>query len=536
MVTAANKVASADYSRYLIVDSLDEDSIRKVREIYRHYQESGVIIGSEFDDDIWLVTDEKKQTSIKFDYSETLFESNARRWVSCGFRGFKETAKAYIVFHMGALTLDHLRELAFRFGQVAASGYPDEDGYAEETRHVRDFLMLLLGSSEIRDSAIECLDECAPRLSRKRGNQRKLLDFPSYFRFHDAINEFWSAADMEKKLYYFPLYLWWELTAVLPLRVTEFLMLPVDCISHNDGGDCITVRRTRLKGGKSLMTYHIEDDYEKKTYPVSKHISDEVEWYRRATEKMTPSKIGCLFSVDPFKGEHASSQVEIYSYYCLKKTKIDFYAHELTGQDIPDVHLGDTRHIAMMNLIISGGSPRICMELAGHANMAMSSHYYSNMSELVKCSTYELYRRNKEGASLMVNGSEIYSLEPADTLPKVAGGYCGSTAFAAGRVDDCILSMNGQGEIGECTSCRHYRTDLQGMRLDFFDTDQGKKKVDYDSWFLMHMVEAVRQGIGCEENIKQAILRLQHSGNHYRECLWKQFMEGEHGKTKESII
>ena len=75
---------------------------------------------------------------------------------------------------------------------------------------------------------------------------------------------------------------------------------------------------------------------------------------------------------------------EIYSYDCLKTTKDDFYKNVLAGKEIPVVNLGDTRHIAMMNLIISGGSPRMCMELAGHANIGISSHYYTNMAELVE--------------------------------------------------------------------------------------------------------------------------------------------------------
>lgn len=39
-------------------------------------------------------------------------------------------------------------------------------------------------------------------------------------------------------------------------------------------------------------------------------------------------------------------------------------------------------------------------------------------------------------------------------------------------------------------------------------TQGGKESVDADSWFLMHMVEAVRQGIGMQEDIRSAMLRL----------------------------
>lgn len=118
-------------------------------------------------------------------------------------------------------------------------------------------------------------------------------------------------------------------------------------------------------------------------------------------------------------------------------------------------------------------------------------------------------------------------------LTRVPEGWCGSPKRLIEEVDDCIQAVNALGEIGDCKSCRYFRRDRQGRHLDFFDTAQGRQKVEADSWFLMHMVEAVRQGIGCKENIRQAMLTLQQSCHHYRECLWKD-MEAGNGKAEEN--
>ena len=200
---------------------------------------------------------------------------------------------------------------------------------------------------------------------------------------------------------------------------------------------------------------------------------------------------------------------------------------------MPVVHLGDTRHIAMMNLIITGGSPSLCMELAGHSNIDISSHYYTNMAELVECSTYELYRKSKKGASARIYGKNIYSIEPISELTQIPDGWCSSPKRRMEKVDDCILAVNPLGEIGDCKSCQFFRSDRQGQHFDFYDAEQSKQKVSADSWFFMYMVEAVRQGIGCNENIHQAMLRLQQSCDHYRKCLWKD-MEAENGKTQKN--
>lgn len=345
--------------------------------------------------------------------------------------------------------------------------------------------------------------------------------------------EFWTTADEEKRLYYFPLYLWWNLTAILPLRVTELLMLPEDCITLKDKEYIITVRRTRLKGGNKQMVYRINEDYEKKRYPVSNTLAEEILWYKKKTEKEKRPPIDALFCMGPYRCYRDGTAIqEIFNYACLVHVKNDLYRDELP-KTTPKVNFGDTRHIVMMNLIISGGSPRMCMELAGHVNIGISSHYYSNMSSLIECATYELYRKHRKGDAVKISGNRFYSLESTESMIKIPEGWCSSESRKKYQVDDCILAVNSHGEIGDCKSCRYFRREIQGVHLDFFDSKHSKCKVKSDSWFLMQMFEAVRQGIGCQEDIRQAILRLQSSCSHYRECLWKDYEEEENGKTEK---
>ena len=47
----------------------------------------------------------------------------------------------------------------------------------------------------------------------------------------------------------------------------------------------------------------------------------------------------------------------------------------------------------MINLIAEGASPVTAMLLAGHDNVATSSHYFSNLSQFIECSSYQVYRK-----------------------------------------------------------------------------------------------------------------------------------------------
>lgn len=531
MITAASKLAGADYSRYLVVDRMDEENLGRAKENFAYYQQLGVITGGTFDDDIWNVTDEKSRTSIRFNYSDDDYENHAQEWIECSSKCYREAAKAYIVFLMGSRALGALRGMATMFRNAVVEDFSDGLNFGDDGFHMAELLRLIPGDSDIREAAIEKLEDSAAAATKVRGRQRKLLDFSSYFHFSDALNDFWATADDREKLFYFPLYLWWNLTAVLPLRVTEFLVMPRECIQKTAQGYLVTVRRTRLKGGHTLMTYHLDDDYVKKAYPISDKIAGEICWYREKTSQDVPPPIDVLFYMAPYKSYRKDAEQEVFNYDCLVHTRDDFYKYVLVGKGIPVVKPGDTRHIAMMNLIISGGSPRICMELAGHVNMGISSHYYSNMSALVECATYELYRRNKKGTAAVISGSSIYSLERTENLIKIPDGWCCSTKRKEMDVSDCIMAVNTLGEIGDCKCCRHFRPERQGVHLDFLDTELGKEKVTADSWFLMHMVEAVRQGIGCREDLRQAMLRLQQSCSHYSECLLKQYEEEENGQA-----
>ena len=186
------------------------------------------------------------------------------------------------------------------------------------------------------------------------------------------------------------------------------------------------------------------------------------------------------------------------------------------------VNLGDTRHLAMISLMTSGGSPTICKELAGHADIDISSHYYTNFSKFVECVTLNRFRSSK-GGDAEIAGMQKYALSIPGNAHRVGDGYCGALSVKDGDVRECLKVADANGRIGECPCCAHYYPDDQGLRLKLFDTDDGKEQVDLDSLHLIRMIELVRKGIGYSEDISSALLRLQCSCDRYGKSLWAKF-------------
>jgi hypothetical protein len=69
------------------------------------------------------------------------------------------------------------------------------------------------------------------------------------------------------------------------------------------------------------------------------------------------------------------------------------------------------------------------------------------------------------------------------------------------------------------------------LRVRFTDTAAAKKAVDADSRYLMRMVELVRKGLGYDEDIGAALLRLQHSAYNYSACIKEKMA---YGTTQEN--
>jgi hypothetical protein len=538
MMLAIREETGGSYERSIIVQELDSENIRRAKEIFSDYRNRGVILNRSFDDTAWTLSNQKENIGLTMLVFEGGRAKKAMGWIGCDYCCYQNCVKAYLLFQLGTVALSSLQALSRTFNKLTMmSG--QEAVRTDFPRHVMTLLKIIPGGGEDRDYVIQELEEREERASWKKteGLPRQLADFKSYLRFHEVLTDFWKTADERQKLFYFPLYFWWNLTAILPLRPTEFLLTPRSCLVNQNGENILTVRRTKLKGGKGKIGYRIEHDYELKQYTITDNLAETLRYYLKLTGRMASTEIKTLFLQQPhldYLGAPANPFSRYYTYAYLSTCLRMFYREiiEPHGHNIANIHLGDTRHLAMTNLIISGGSPVICRELAGHSDIDVSSHYYSNISNLVECLTLERYRKSK-GQTGELTGEHKYPIAKPETALRVSGGYCGATSVIGGDISECLKVLGNQGHIGECGSCMHYRPDAHGIQFDFFDEKAGKQQVDADSRYLIQMIELTRKGIGATEDIGSALLRLQRSSDHYGKCLWKKYERTASGRWQD---
>ena len=121
-----------------------------------------------------------------------------------------------------------------------------------------------------------------------------------------------------------------------------------------------------------------------------------------------------------------------------------------------------------------------------------------------------------------LDGSMEIKLHVPGGAYRINGGYCDAEHIGDGDISECMKNYSRSGKFAECHECRHFYPDGESLRLKV--QKNAKDKVDADGLFLMKVIEQVRKGNGAQEEIEQALLRLQNSSADYRNVLsrdWK---------------
>jgi len=540
MLTANVVPQNGNYEKYYTAAVFDENVFEKAVSLFKDYRSSGVILNDDFTDNEWKLTNQLYTTTISFRFDELAYHRNAAPWIGCDYDLFIMSVKAYAMLRMGSTAITNIRDVVNIFRMFLE--LPEatlSNAILEQASHMAEFLAALPGESIRRDVVLESLEERKwnGQVRNRKVRQRVLADFSSYFKFNDAMLELWGAIEETEKLLWFPLYLWWKLTAILPLRTTEFLLTPRKCLSYENGETLITLRRTLQKGRNRKFAYRVDKDYETVRYVITDNMAREITWYQEATSTMEPTALSTLFVREPHYAYFKRTSLPPLGYYtysnlatCLRRFQDNVMGFDLESK----ISLGDTRHLAMISLILSGGSPLVCKELAGHDDINISAHYYSNISSFIECATLEMHRKSRAWKAELINRGTQMTTAAAQRIP-VQEGFCDSEAYGCGDITDCIKSIGADGELGNCHRCTHYIDGNSGVHFLYACPSERKEQVEMDTQYLLQSLEAVRRGIGLQEDIQSALLRLQQSGAWYSRSLQNDLEVNGNGKTKKNI-
>lgn len=522
----------------------DALSIEEAKRRFSDLQNDGIIkVNSSFEDSVWYTTDEYANIGMHFTFN--LFDFKKYEEIfGFGLDEFIEFLKAQLTSLFGEIALDTIRQFLLDVRHIIEVSPEQIYGNSSklqimEPRQCERFFSALPADDDELEKLTNGLASYGDlKYGMSVSRQRRLADFETYFLFNDVLEDFWSGQlTNEQRLFFFPLYLWWNLTAVIPLRPREFLLTQRNCLTKNDKGEYILrLRRNQLKGGRGSLKYKIAEDYSVDAYQIPTALGEQIEEYITFTDGFGGTELGTLFVTDmhyrrwernkPYTSRfltytnmvtilHYFYQEVIHDRYGLNIVSNQLGRH-LGKNEIGIIRLGDTRHIALINLMQEGGTPAIAMFLSGHMNTEMASAYYTNISTFLECKIARQHRR-------VLGGQVEYAIRPY--VPKAveklgtilqSGGKCFSDAYKKGQITDCLNVIGPSGEIGYCQSCKFY-SNGDGIRNDI--DDFYKRNIKEDCNALQNAIEVVRKGKGEESTIGEAMLRLQSSTLSYEKYL-----------------
>ena len=545
------------------IADFDDVMVHQAKDYFHDYVEKGIILTLDFEAYKWQTTNEYANISFLFNINRFQYKRVYESLFGIEYETFVDYLKSFIVLSMDQHVLISLQSFLRDIKRLVKETKQNilEDVYnikiTSPTLCIDFFSSLPCYETLIMNQFLEQLDNLITiQYELKPRQQRQLAQFQSYFTFNDILKDYWEQQlPDEERLFYYPLYLWWQITAVVPLRPREFLLTQRDCLFEKNDKYYLTLRRNNLKGKEKGVSHKIAEDYYLTTYEIPEKLALTIQHYLDLTKGLASTKLDTLFVTETHykRWERRTGINNRFLTYTNLNTILKYFFNEVVSErydyqvhylnppnrlkdnEINFIHIGDTRHIAMINLIAEGSSPVTAMLLAGHDNVMTSSHYFSNLSQFIECRSYQVYRKLTRSQTTY----EISKTQRKYTIGKAYvelnnKGRCYSPRYAQRDFSDCLKVISSHAELGACTSCPFYRK----AGKDYFSMDKSfKKSVDQEAMLVDQAIKRVRQGKGHVEEIGEALLKLSTVSHSYQEYLAAKQVNKEesHGKEETNI-
>ena len=483
----------------------DDHLVSKCRNSFDIQKMEGRIKG-DFDDVKWMAYTDLKWVGIKFDLNEFKYMRHFYKQYNIPYKKMILMLKCYAMYYQNELIFlsvaSNKVQRIISFMEMFGDGENIVSTY--DVQAITDFLLFI-------STPIEEIEEIKESLSIKKEkdySNRTLSPAINYFAIQREVDRlFDSSIDDELYVKWFPIWFWVHITFNLPLRATEMMVTPFNCVGIKNGRCSITVRRTNLKGSKRKIVYRdVDKDYRLCSYDiVSERVIAKIQKYCELTKY---HKRRFLFdypetNVNEWFSPEAFNRLlwEFIDEYLVGNAKYDF-ARKATGiEEFEHVTAGDSRPIAIVNLVNSGFSVDTVMDLAGHSKVETTAGYYTNISQIIQAeSVMQLIDEAEKNHDEYFNRVELKHLLTGLNTK----GFCDCE-----KLDEKPANCPEDEKHGkECMGCSHYFFTKEA--LDEY-VEEYKKRFDNSAQLLIQMLNKILKAKEIDKTIEEYLLETQHN-------------------------
>lgn len=500
----------------------------KFLKVFQQMHDDGKI-RSNYGEQIWICSSDIKTFEIDFNYMEYEYKTHIGKELGISIGKMTDMLKCYCIYICGEFIfrtigtkIKSIREFLVRF--------QDRDYKVKNNEYITiiDFLNFI-GTPEYQ--VMRIVDQI-PYVMTSKAKQRELSHLINYMAVENELTDMYDVCTIsnEEFLYWFPIYFWAKVTFILPLRATEMLVTPYDCLEYRNNQIFLNVRRTMLKKGQRRVYYDIDKDYKIFCYRIPEtDVVRNIEKYKRLTGlhqrrflfDYSKYSINNILSLQSFNGLLA----EFVENRLIGNSKYDYSRFASGIKEFDVITAGDSRPIAMANLFYQDIGADICRQLADHTNISVSAGYYTNVGNTVLASSVmHLQRMLNQGYNPLQN-------QGANALQDNSSCQSPRQPKKTGNITDCQES----GCIGECFDCPHNEPSVAELNKEMEERKQeleraskriiecmakGKDIIDQlDKYFLDAHTGIARYKSACDKKAREELKTWQRHKPMERTCL-----------------
>lgn len=286
-----------------------------------------------------------------------------------------------------------------------------------------------------------------------------------YFTDIEKDESFQDAETLKKKILFYPILIWWNLTTIIPMRSTEFCLIKRDCLLEENNKYFITI--TRIK--KPLYQENKDNYYTK--IEINDSMYHLLNNYIKVTDEYGESETlisyrSLIYVDNTARRLLQKRDLNSFNTNNLEKLLKRFY-QEVIGEYYQnslslDQRLtpNDTRHIAFLSLMMQGISPVEIARLGGHKTIEAQYHYSFHKEYWIDNEVFKLIKNYKNISNFDNNNIKYI---PEDVKLKAfqppTSSFRGELEI--GYCSDSLIRC----EAKECMHCSHWRIDLEDIKL-----------------------------------------------------------------------
>lgn len=499
----------------------DQMDRKKYLEVFGDMVDRGRLAGN-FSDMKWMGCSGVKRFGIDFTLDERAYNTHFGKRFGIPYVKIQDMLRCYVIYNIGSFIFPTINEKVGWVKQLLTTVGDHNLKFSMDAHETLLDFLFYIGTPEKEVNDIICRIHYS---QTQKPKPRKLSHLINYLAIAHEIDEIYRDVLLQDDEYkkWFPVYFWSKVTFVIPLRATEMLVTPLNCIRKENGKTYLTLRRTQLKGKKRVVHYQVEKDYKEFEYEYGDQwVVEVIEKYQELTSDHprkylfdhTMYMINNMVSLQSFNMLLA----EFVQTFLVKNPKYDYARYAAGIKEFDLVTAGDSRPIAMSNLYYQDISADVCRQLADHSQISTSFGYYTNVSNTIHCASIMAVQKriNRERRDL----DAAHAMGCVEKNRTGLAPVCCSPRqpLVTGDITDC------QNHLHECLGCKYYSPPADELKNAF---NKRKDQLDAVSKRLVEYIADTRDGAGTKIDIDKLLLDTHTGAVRFKQVSYEVAKEAE---------